>query len=151
MLAPLTDAAAITGTLFYNVTLADGSQIQQPIPDQTISLHRDSGNGIWDDAATDPELDTAVTDEAGRYRFDSLTVGTYFVVQPPSRAARSPADLIVPTVVVKPVDVEGVEGRHIDLFDDGELRLEADSTGSTTQSGSVAATLSSGRLSRNER
>jgi hypothetical protein len=116
-LLTLTDLAAIGGTLYYDL---DG-EVQQPIPGQVVTLHQDgNGNGLFDGAPTDPLRAFQITDADGRYRFDSLSAGTYFVVQPPEPSGhiQPPPEPIPRTIVITPEDADGTEGLTIDHFGD---------------------------------
>ena len=104
-----TDLAVIEGTLFYDLP----GNVQQPIPGQPVRLYQDgNGNGVFDGAPTDPLKDTQLTNADGQYRFDTLSAGTYFVVQPPEPSGNlqpAPAP-IVRTIVITPADADGTKG-----------------------------------------
>jgi uncharacterized repeat protein (TIGR01451 family) len=132
----ITDLAAISGTLFYN--LAGG--VQQPIPGQDVRLYEDDGDGVFNIADTLKATET--TDANGKYRFDGLTAATYFVVQPPEPSGNiHPAPLpIVSKVVVTPDDAAGAKGIVLDEFGTSQnLTAQLPPDGTTPVSSSVEA------------
>jgi hypothetical protein len=137
-LLALTDLAAIEGTLFYKLP----GNVDQPIPGEVVSLYQDANaNGIFDDG-TDPLRDTRLTDGNGYYRFEDLTTGTYFVVQPPEPSGNihpAPVPTIV-TIVITPSDAAGTAGILVDDFEEPQfLQAQLPPSGTPTVSGSVAA------------
>ncbi|MCU0873929.1 MAG: DUF11 domain-containing protein, partial [Pirellulaceae bacterium] len=117
-LLALTDLAAITGTLYYN--LLPGN-FEQPIANQPVRLYQDGdGDNVFDGAPTDPLKETQLTNAQGEFRFDNLTAGTYFVQQPPEPSGNiHPAPVpIVRTIIVTPADADGDEGVVVDHFED---------------------------------
>ncbi|MCL4202703.1 MAG: VCBS repeat-containing protein [Pirellulaceae bacterium] len=136
-LLAFTDLAAIEGTLFYDF---QPSNVQQPIQGETVSLYLDDGDNIFDDGV-DTFVDSDVTDVDGKYRFDDLIAGTYFVVQPaePSGNIHPVPDPVVVTIVITPQDVEGTIGLIIDHFDaDQSLTAQQPPTGTPLVSSSVS-------------
>ena len=116
-LLALTDLAAIQGTLYYNLA----GNVHQPIPNQAVSLYRDgNANGSYDGAPTDPLVTSQLTNASGQYRFNTLTAGTYFVVQPPEPSGNihpTPTQ-VVRTVVITAADAAGTPGMAVDDFND---------------------------------
>ena len=96
--------ASILGTAFNDLTgngmTADDTHLQNI----TINLFRDGGNGTFQGTALgtdDTPVGTQQTDSSGKYRFDNLTAGTYFVQEiPPAGYVLPPASSPVTTVIV---------------------------------------------------
>jgi large repetitive protein len=138
----LTDMAAITGTLYYN--LLPGN-VEKPLENQPVELFKDSGlNGggailnAFD--PTDTLEDTQWTDVDGKFRFDSLGVGTYFVRQPaePSGKITPTPERLVRTVFVTIDDANGEEGFLVDHFEDRQS-LTAQLSGTPKVSSGISA------------
>ena len=124
------DLAAIAGRVFRDA-LGDGFNQGEQVSGAAVELYRDDGNGTLDSG--DTRANTAATDADGKYRFDHLTPGTYFVVQP----SQTVGSVELPHAVSDPLvlsstDVQGVSGTSIDTFDQ------------TTHSAFAAGTQSSG-------
>jgi large repetitive protein len=136
-LLTIIDMAAISGTLFYELP----GGVRQPVPDETVSLYEDDGDGVFN-SVLDTLKATDTTDGGGNYRFDSLTAGTYFVVQPQEPSGNihpAPAPVVV-TVEVTPEDANGAEGVILDEFGTSQsLTAQQPPDGTTPVSGSVVA------------
>ncbi|MCL4202707.1 MAG: DUF11 domain-containing protein [Pirellulaceae bacterium] len=136
-LLAITNLAAIEGTLFYHVP--DAPRV--PVPGEIIRLYEDDGDGVFDSGIDSLEA-TDVTDANGKYRFDGLSAGKYFVVQPPDLSGTidpPPAPLVV-TVDITPTDAAGVEGVQIDDFATEQLlTAQLPPEGTPLVSSSVAA------------
>ncbi|MCL4206074.1 MAG: hypothetical protein KJ000_26625, partial [Pirellulaceae bacterium] len=136
-LLTITDMAAISGILFYQLP----GGVEQPVPGETVSLYKDDGDGVFN-SAIDTLKATDVTDAVGKYRFDSLTEGIYFVVQPPEPSGNihpTPTPLVV-TVPVTAEDANGDEGIVLDEFGTQQaLTAQRPPAGTTPVSGNVVA------------
>jgi uncharacterized repeat protein (TIGR01451 family) len=117
-LLAITNLAAIEGTLFYN--LPGGGTL--PVSGEIVSLYEDDGDGLFDSGVDSLEA-TQATDPNGKYRFDGLSAGRYFVVQPPepSGSIIPPPAPVVVTVDITAADAAGTEGVLIDHFEDEQL------------------------------
>ena len=113
-----TDLAAITG-LVFNDSTGNGFDAGEEVANVALDLYRDDGDGSFEPGGDDdPVLRTAMTGVDGRYSFDRLTAGSYFVLQRAQTAsgvtlARQESSLIT----INPTDVQGRAIRTIDSFD----------------------------------
>lgn len=135
-----TDLAAIQGVVFDDFT-GNGFDPGEEVAGATINLYTDDGDGIFEPGGDDALADTAVTDAAGEYRFEDLTVGDYWVHQPDQVVG--PTTLVgnvSPLITIDATDVMGIPIDTIDSFDTTTQSVTASSMGSTTDSSSAAAT-----------
>jgi len=115
-----TDLASIAGTVFSDQTDNGLTGDDVFVSGAVVNLYRDGGNGTFESAGgvsgDDVFVGTDTTDLVGAYRFDSITVGTYFVEElvPPGFIVRTGAD--VQTVIVSVADVAGRLGVSVDDF-----------------------------------
>jgi len=122
--------AAIAGTAFTDST-DDGLTADDPrLSSATVQLYRDGGDGVLDRDAgggDDTLVGSQLTDSSGRYQFNELGEGTYFVEQTavPGQLQRPGEN--VHQVVITETDAAGKMGIVIDSFD------------STTQTASVTS------------
>lgn len=114
-----TDLAAITG-LVFNDTTGNGYNAGEEVANVALDLYRDANsNGVFEPGGgDDPVFRTTMTGVDGRYSFDRLTAGSYFVLQRAQTASgvslpRSESSLIT----ISAVDVQGRPVRTIDSFD----------------------------------
>jgi uncharacterized repeat protein (TIGR01451 family) len=114
------DLAEIVGTVRLDVN-GDGSTAGDPVvADAMVALYRDNGNGMWDagDAMVgSPEN----TDGFGRYRFDGVSAGKYFLKLslPPALQAKNGGD--IKEINVSAVEAEGIVGPAIDDFNSHQM------------------------------
>ncbi len=118
------DLAAIAGLASFN---AGG--IDDAIAGIVMTLHGDNGDGVFD-PATDAALSSTTTASNGRFRFDHVLAGTYFV----HRQAFAMGSVTLPSVAsnlitITPADTEGTMHTVIDTFD--TTRQVARATGGT--------------------
>jgi uncharacterized repeat protein (TIGR01451 family) len=73
------DLAAISGLVYRDVS-GNGYNAGEELSGASVQLFRDNGDGIFN-AASDTLIGGKSTDAAGKYRFDSLPEGNYFVQQ----------------------------------------------------------------------
>lgn len=134
--------AAIAGTVFVDVTDNGLTADDLRLPNAAVGLYRDGGDGVLDRGAGGGD-DTAVgaqtTDGSGRYRFDDLTAGTYFVEQPTLAGRLRRANTTVRQVVITAQDAAGELGQPIDSYDVTTQSVQGSSLGPTSASSSVAA------------
>ncbi len=122
--------AAIAGTVFVDVTDDGLTADDLPLPNATVHLYLDGGDGVLDRGAgggDDTSIGSQLTDASGRYRFDDLGEGTYFVEQAAVSGVLQRPGENVHQVEILPADAEGTTGMVIDSFD------------STTQSATVTS------------
>lgn len=127
-----TDLAAIAGVVFQD---ADGNGFTpgEQIVGATLNLFRDvNANGVLD-AADGAALRSATTDANGRYRFDRLTVGDYFVQQPAQTLGQKTlAEITSTRITISSSDVLGTPGRTIDGLTTPQSVTAAMPAGTTT-------------------
>ena len=117
--------ASILGTAYNDMT-GNGLTADDPrLAAVTVNLFRDGGNGTFQGnaAGTDDTLvATQQTDASGKYSFDNLDVGTYFVQEiTPAGYSPLPASSQVATVIVSSAATQGVKGLSIDSFGTNQL------------------------------
>lgn len=112
-----TDLASLLGTVFDDLT-GNGFNPGEEIAGATINLYRDDGNGQFEPGTGDSQVGTRTTDAGGKYRFDNLTAGGYFVHQPAqSVSGKSLLEQTAPLAVFSATDVQGITVKTIDTFD----------------------------------
>ncbi len=115
-LAAPTDLAAISGRVFVDIN-GDGFTAGEEVAGATVNLFRDNGDGIFD-PATDTPLPNTTSGPDGRYRFNNVTAGNYFVRQPTQNVAgRSLQESVSPLIALTASDVAGSLFTVIDSFD----------------------------------
>ena len=114
LLVAATDLASIAGDIF--VETSGGSS---PVANVALDLFRDDGDGNFEPGAGDNEVRMTMTNSAGRYNFDRLPVGDYFVLQPLQTDAqgRSLQRQVSSLISVTANDVRGRITTPIDTFD----------------------------------
>lgn len=122
------DLASIAGAVFSDQTENGLTGDDTFVASAVVNLYRDGGNGIFESAGgtsgDDTFVNTDTTDAVGGYRFDGLTVGTYFVeeVVPVSFIARTNGN--VQTVIIDATDVQGRVGVSVDDFVPRRIRSQ---------------------------
>ncbi len=126
LLAAATDLASITGRVFKDTT-GNGYTAGEEVSSATVNLYRDDGDGVFEATTGDTFVRATTTSATGTYRFDSLTVGDYFIQQPAQTAGGksvpqsvSPLQRVLandPTAGQTGVSVQGQILRTIDDFD----------------------------------
>jgi uncharacterized repeat protein (TIGR01451 family) len=106
------DLGAIAGLVMSN---AGGSA--EAVSGIVMTLHGDNGDGVFD-PGMDVLLDSTMTASDGRYRFDNLVAGSYFVHQGAFLvgSATMPASTSN-AITITPTDAEGTMHTIIDAFD----------------------------------
>ena len=117
LLVAATDLASIAGDVFI-----DTSGGINPVANVALDLFLDDGDGIFEPGAGDNEVRmtvVTVTNSAGRYNFDRLPVGDYFVLQPQQNDSqgRSLQRQVSPLIQIDANDVRGQITTAIDTFD----------------------------------
>jgi len=106
-----TDLASITGIV----------SIGAPVVGANIELFSDVDNdGLFEPGGDDgAALATDATDGTGRYRFDGLTAGNYFVRQPVQTVgAQDLGEFVSPQINISAAEAMGIAGTSIDDFND---------------------------------
>ncbi len=118
-----TDLAQIVGDV-----LNDSAQ---PLAAQ-VQLYRDNGNGVFSQTA-DTLLQTTTNDTAGRYVFNNLSAGSYFVRTVLANSSASLPNSVSSLVVITADDADGSVNLNIDNFT-GVQSTSITRTGSTVGS-----------------
>ncbi|QEF99953.1 Large cysteine-rich periplasmic protein OmcB precursor [Stieleria maiorica] len=112
------DIGAISGVAFTDLT-GDGLTGDDPrLEGVTVELYRDTNANNTYDAGTDVLVDSVTTDTnadpvPGQYRFDDLSVDTYFVVQ-----GAAPGDVDEPSAQLVQITADDADGATIVTIDD---------------------------------
>ncbi len=127
------DFAAIAGLVTVNVGGADTA-----LAGAIMHLHRDNGDGLFD-PAVDVLASSVTTAADGRYRFDTLTAGGYFVRQTEFAMGSGVLPAVVSSLVtITPTEAEGTMHTVIDSFDT-TLQIARANSGSPYAASTVAA------------
>ncbi len=106
------DFAAISGVVSLDAG-GGGNQIAGLV----MTLHLDNGDGVFN-PATDAFLASTTTASDGRYRFDALTAGNYFVRQQSIHIGLVTLPAVTSDLIsITPNDAEGTMHTIIDSFD----------------------------------
>ncbi|MEL6109098.1 MAG: SdrD B-like domain-containing protein, partial [Planctomycetota bacterium] len=106
------DIGAITGTAFSDLT-GDGQTADDIVlAGATVELFLDDGNGTFG-AEDGAAILNTTTDANGDYAFNSLSIGTYHVVQ-----QAVAADLTAPSAVTIAIDADAADGTTLTTIDD---------------------------------
>ncbi len=143
MLLTASPGASILGTAFNDMSgggqMVSGDPVLSGI---TINLFRDGGNGTYQGTALgsdDTLVGTQQTTASGKYEFDNLAAGTYFIQEVvPAGYVLEPGISPVATAVVTNADTNGAAGLTIDSFATSQS-VDASSMSVTTSASSVAA------------
>jgi uncharacterized repeat protein (TIGR01451 family) len=126
------DLGAIAGLVSTNVSGSD-----QAVAGVVMTLHGDNGDGIFD-PLTDVIVNSAATGLDGRYRFDNLVAGGYFVHQGSFIVGLATLPATTSSLItVTPADAAGTMHTVIDAFDTTQQIARA--TSSTPNAMSTAA------------
>ncbi|EMI54769.1 SpaA isopeptide-forming pilin-related protein [Rhodopirellula sallentina] len=127
LLAVATDLANLSGRVFDDFS-GDGYTAGEEVAGASLTLYRDDGDDLFEPDAGDVQVATATTDADGRYTFERLTAGQYFVLQPSQIASGITLSRSVsPLVTITSEQVAGQLIRTIDGFD-GEFQTIEDET-----------------------
>lgn len=114
-----TDFAAITGIVFKDVT-GNGLDVGvEEVGNAEVRLYLDDGDGLYDagDTLVDTQNTVAAGVNEGRYRFDGLSAGNYFVRQPAQVVgAVNLLEEVSSLVTITPLQAQGITGTSIDSF-----------------------------------
>ncbi|TWT56070.1 DUF11 domain-containing protein [Allorhodopirellula solitaria] len=125
LLAAGTDLANLSG-LVYNDFNGDGFTPGEQVVNASVTLYRDDGDGQFEPDSGDSQVATTPTDADGRYTFERLTAGQYFVLQPAQDVSGvSLQQAVSPPVTITAEQVAGQLIRTIDGFD-GAMQTVSD-------------------------
>ena len=131
------DLAAISGLIYHDVS-GNGYNAGEEISGASVQLYRDNGDGLFN-AATDTLVNTKATNNAGKYRFDGLTAGGYFVQQQPVLVGNKTLPAKTSGLVnISVADAEGTMYTIIDTFDTTQQFARANSQNHADSSSVVA-------------
>ena len=118
-----TDLATITGIVSRGAV----------VPGATINLFQDDGDSVFEPGAGDTLLDTTTTNAQGRYTFDRLSAGNYWVRQPAQTAgAFDLGQFVSPIISITTLEAQGDAGTSIDDFNNAVAQtVQADSVTTT--------------------
>ncbi|MBX7166329.1 MAG: hypothetical protein K1X74_08255 [Pirellulales bacterium] len=108
----------IAGTKFHDLTGNGITPDDVPLPGTTIQLFKDNGDGVFNDAQ-DALVSSQVTNGSGKYSFEQLPDGTYFVreVVPPGATQTAPTAPNFYTVALSGIGASSSTDLLIDSFD----------------------------------
>jgi hypothetical protein len=75
------DFAAISGLVYRDAT-GDGFTAGEQVAGATVNLYTDDGDNDFEPGGDDGSATATLTDAAGRYEFDDLSAGDYWIEQP---------------------------------------------------------------------
>jgi uncharacterized repeat protein (TIGR01451 family) len=139
LLAAATDLAAIGGLVFDDFT-GNGFDSGEQVAGAALDLYLDDGDLNFDPTPSggDVAVRMTITDAGGRYSFNRLAAGSYFVRQP-AQPLLGLQEQVSPLIVISSTDAQGQIVTTIDTFD-GTAQTISDSV-----SDGVAATSSESR------
>lgn len=132
------DFGAISGLVYRDVS-GNGYNAGEELSGVGVQLFRDNGDGVFN-AASDSLVGSKSTDSAGKYRFDSLTTGNYFVHQQtiPSGNVTLPAKTSG-LIAITADDADGTMYTVIDTFDSTHQSVSANSSNKSNSSSAAAS------------
>ncbi len=141
LLAAATDLASISGLVFDDFT-GNGFDNGEQVAGAALDLYRDDGDMNFDPTPTggDVAVRMTITDAGGRYSFNRLPAGNYFVQQP-AQPLLGLQQQVSPLIMISSTDVQGQTVTTIDTFD-GTAQTVSDAV-----SDGIAATSSESRRS----
>jgi uncharacterized repeat protein (TIGR01451 family) len=128
----LDSLGAIAGTVYNDLGNNGQTADDTPVAGASVKLYRDGGNGAYNSGSGDDTLvSTVSTDASGKYRFDGLSAGRYFVLETPVAGMQTGGGLNPLTVDISAADSAGVVGLVIDSFEGAAQGVEASNSTST--------------------
>jgi large repetitive protein len=110
------DFGAISGLIYRDAT-GNGFTAGEEVAGATVNLYSDDGDGVFEPAGDDAPATADVTDASGRYRFDGLSAGSYWIEQP----AQTVGSLILSSqnsalITVSALEAQGIVPATIDDY-----------------------------------
>jgi uncharacterized repeat protein (TIGR01451 family) len=144
-LLAITNLAAIGGVVYDDFN-GNGPDPAELIAGATVNLFADDGDGLFQPGGLDGNsISTATTDTAGRYQFNNLTAGGYFVQQPAQTVAGR--TLLVDQsnlITLTPTNAMGATVLAIDSFNVTTQSVTDSTSDATPVTSAVAATEATG-------
>jgi uncharacterized repeat protein (TIGR01451 family) len=110
------DLSAISGLVYRDVS-GNGYDAGEQLAGAVVQLYRDNGDGVFS-PATDSMLSSKTTGIDGKYRFDNLTAGNYFVQQQSITAGIATLPAVTSQMItITAADADGQMYTMIDSFD----------------------------------
>ncbi|MFK8112437.1 MAG: DUF11 domain-containing protein [Rubripirellula sp.] len=122
LLVAAVDLAAITGRIFDD-TSGNGFDIGEEVSDAAVDLFIDTNNSGQFERSSDAANEMTMTGPDGRYRFDRLVAGRYFVVQQ-ANAMLDLQERVSSLIVIDSDDIKGRITTTIDSFDTATQLVE---------------------------
>lgn len=117
MMVAAVDLAEIAGLVFDDFT-GNGFTAGEQVEGAVLDLFRDDGDGVFEPNAGDVPVSMAMTDANGRYRFERLTAGSFFVLQSAQTIdGRSLQRNVSSLITITATDVRGEIRTIIDSFE----------------------------------
>ena len=133
-----TDLASISGLVFDDFA-GNGYDPGEEVAGATLTLHRDNGNGTFDQGS-DTQVTSTTTATNGTYKFSRLSAGGYFVLQDAQTVNGTTLQRSVsPLITINADDVAGMIVTPIDTFNLTTQLVNDSTVGSPTLSSVMAS------------
>jgi uncharacterized repeat protein (TIGR01451 family) len=122
LLVAAIDLASISGRVFDDAS-GNGFNAGEEVANAVLDLYRDDGDGVFEPEMPggDTPHSMAMSDANGIYKFNRLTAGNYFVLQPAQTASGKMLQRSVsPLITISGEDVKGQVTTPIDSFNQTE-------------------------------
>ncbi len=126
---------AISGIVYEDPTGAGLISNDSRLANITVNLWRDGGDGVFEGkgpGSDDTLVGTASSDANGKYTFNNIAAGTYFVQQAPVPGLVISSSSSVQEVVVTGSALQGTPGTTIDSFSSTSQYVSGSLHGGTT-------------------
>ncbi|QDT07547.1 hypothetical protein K227x_59750 [Rubripirellula lacrimiformis] len=116
LLVAAIDLADVVGQVFDDFS-GNGYDVGEEVSGAALDIYRDDGDGVFEPGTGDVEVAMAMTDSNGNYRFERLTAGDYFVLQPAQTVSgHALLRSVSPLITISTEDVKGRIATSIDTF-----------------------------------
>ncbi|HZL87502.1 MAG TPA: SpaA isopeptide-forming pilin-related protein, partial [Pirellulaceae bacterium] len=110
------DFCAISGLIYRDAT-GNGFTAGEEVAGATVNLYTDDGDGVFEPAGDDAPATADITDASGRYRFDGLSAGSYWIEQ----QAQSVGSIILSAqhsalITISTLEAQGIVAATIDDY-----------------------------------